>query len=139
MTTNLLRSNTSSTDLRAANWNTIQTASQNDHGIVNIDDDTVASIMRLIDGVVLTNGETVHAYISDNDNDDGGTFVPGFSPAMLPVMVQDQVRDRLATGDNGLLAVALFNEIIRLGCNVALQGSEEGIFSAGDGAYISVG
>ena len=123
----------------AANWATIQTASQNEHGIVNIGDATVASIMHLIDGVVLSNGETVHAYIADNDNDNGETFVPGFSPAMLPANVQDQIRERLMADDNGRLAVALFNEIVRLGINVAMQGSEEGIFSPGANAYISVG
>ena len=106
-----------------ANWEAMKAAAGHEWAMVTIDDDTIKSIGRLLDGVTLTNGETVTAYACDED-DQYAAMICGFGPSLLPTQVQDQVRDRLATTENGKAAVRLFNEVIRLGLQVAFNGTE---------------
>ncbi|QAY80230.1 hypothetical protein [Sphingosinicella sp. BN140058] len=103
------------------NWLAI-TAIAPDHGMVFIDENTVDSIARLLDGQKLSNGEAVCAYAYDDDC--SPPYVSSFGPCLLPTQVQDQIRDRLALSENGKTAVRLFNEIIRLGLQITLNGKE---------------
>ena len=120
----IIRNDNQADDTAAVNWSAIKVAAQNDHGMVTIDDETVKSVARLVDGVILTNGERVCAYAYDDEDDFYATYVSAFGPSLLPTKVQDEVRDRLATADNGKIAVKLFNEIIRLGLQIGLHGTE---------------
>lgn len=122
----MIRTGNKIADQAETNWATIQEIAQNEQGIVTIDDETVASIARLVADVTLTNGDTVRAY--NCEHDDSATFVPAFNPSLLPELVQDQMRDRLAAGENSKHSVALFNEVLRQGLTIALQGTEKGMF-----------
>ena len=120
----IIRNDNQADDTAAVNWSTIKAAAQNDHGMVTIDDETITSIARLVADVTLSNGETVSAYAYDDEDDFYATYVSAFGPSLLPTKVQDEVRDRLATADNGKVAVKLFNEIIRLGLQISFHGTE---------------
>ena len=123
MSVNLMHTNeAAAADQAAANWAAI-TAVANADGMVFIDEDTVNTIARLLDGQALTNGEVVTAY-SYNDDDQMGALVCAFGPALLPTQVQDQVRDRLAASQNGKAAARLFDTVIRLGLQITLSGKE---------------
>lgn len=122
MSQNLLfRNENAASDLSATNWTAIKAVS-NDDGMVFISDDTVASIARLLENVELANGQTVTTFHDEEDM--YPAYVEAFGPALLPTLLQDQVRDRLAAGENGTQAVRLFNEVIRLGLQIGLSGKE---------------
>jgi len=87
-----------------------------------LNEDTVRSIARLLDGQVLTDGSRVCA--AEFDDDDGTPFIKGFNPALLPVQVQDYVRDRLAGVANGRAAARLFDDAIRHGRQLSLTGED---------------
>jgi len=106
----------------ARDWASISAIAPN-HGMIFIDEDTVNRIAMLLDGQELSNGETVKAYAYEDD-EPYAALVCSFGPALLPVQVQDYVRDRLAASENGKGAARLFDEVIRLGLQISLQGKE---------------
>lgn len=91
-----------------------------DSGIIWIDEGTVESICQLLIGQRLSNGTRVEVHFDKNGETTTGSS--RFKPAMLPVQVQDQIRDRLALGESSKAAVRLFNTSLRLDLNIALIG-----------------
>jgi hypothetical protein len=109
----------------ASDWAQITAVAPN-HGLILIEEDVVDSIARVLEGVTLLNGEEVSSYPRDEDNEySQGSYIPAFGPALLPTIVQDQIRDRLARGENGAQAARLFDLVIRLGLQVLLSGTDE--------------
>lgn len=126
MSISLIFSNTDqNSEARAASdWAQI-IAIAPEHGLIFIDEDVVDSIARVLDGVTLLNGEQVSSYPRDEEDEySQGSYVPSFGPALLPTIVQDQIRDRLARGKNGAQAARLFDLVIRLGLQVLVSGTD---------------
>lgn len=124
MSVNLIATNRNiDSEARAKSDWAVITAIAPNHGYLTIDEDTVNSIARLLDGQELTNGEKVSCYAYE-DEDPYAAMVCAFGPSLLPTQVQDQVRDRLANTTNGKDAVRLFDTVIRLGLQIALNGAE---------------
>ena len=122
MSMNLMFANEANPDRAAHHWAAITTIAPN-HGMITLDENIVNDIARLLDGQELTGGERVRTY-SYEDDDDYAAMVCAFGPSLLPVQIQDQVRDRLANDANGKAAVRLFNEILRLELQISLAGKE---------------
>lgn len=108
-------------DRATRDWTAIKAISED--GFVFIDEDTVDKIAMLVDSQRLTNGEFVAAYAYE-ENDGHASYVSAFGPSLLPTQVQDQIRDRLAAGNNGKEAARLFDLVIRLGLQISFQGKE---------------
>lgn len=110
--------------LATENWAAMTAIGE--HGMVFLDADIVDSIARLLEGQVLSNGEAVTSYPTDEDADEYAmpSYVPAFGPSLLPRQEQDYIRDRLARGANGKAACRLFDEILARGLQVSFKGQE---------------
>lgn len=122
MTMNLIFSKETTEVDAGAIWGEVKTVSDQ-HGMVELSDDTVDSIARLLESVIMINGEPVAAYPAD---DDGfyEPFVSAFGPSMVDTWLQDRIRDRLAQDANGKTAVRLFDIILKHGIQVAFHGKD---------------
>lgn len=122
MSLTLLFSNDTAPDTAKATWEQI-TSIADQHGLIEIENDTVSSIARLLDGVSLSNGELVSAYPNDED-DHYEAVVFAFGPSLLSTYLQDAIRTRLAAGKNGKQAAQLFDLLIRLEICVSFTGKD---------------
>ena len=122
MSLTLLFSNDTAPETSEAIWEQI-TSIADQHGLIEIDNDTVSSIARVLDGVSLSNGELVSAYPNDED-DFYEPVVFAFGPSLLSTYLQDAIRTRLAAGKNGKQAARLLDMIIRLKISVSFNGKD---------------
>ena len=84
-------------------------------GRINLSDATVTEIARILDGAVLENGETVFAYVCDEDEEySQGSYVGSFGPSLLGEDTFRTVRTVLEGLENGEQAVALFDLVAEL-------------------------
>ncbi len=94
-----------------------------------LNEDTVIRIAMVLRGVTLANARPVNTTMW---NDEENAQVDRFNASLLTTQQQDQVRDRLASDENGRWAVNLFNLALR-------QGFEISLLSDGDtDAYIKM-
>lgn len=85
-------------------------------GRLDLSDATVIEIARILEGTTLSNGETVFAYVCDEDEEySQGSYVGSFGPALLGEDTFRTVRTALEGLDNGEQAVALFDLVTELG------------------------
>lgn len=90
-----------------------------EHGVVPIDVDAAIDIARLLQDAKLSNGDIVIAAVYD---DDQAAYVSSFGPSLLPVYLQDRIRERLANGEFSKQAVRLFNLCLRLELRMSVNG-----------------
>jgi hypothetical protein len=122
----MIRNENAPADQAAIHWAAIQTATGHEYGMVTLTDETVEAVCALIDGVTMTNGETITAYAYSGSEDDRcyGAFASGFGLVTLPDDVRATARAIFAKDENGARAVALFDEIVRLGLQIGLHGTK---------------
>lgn len=104
-------------DKASRNWSQITAIAA--EGRLELTDSTVTEIARILDGVRLTNGETVFAYVCDEDEEySQGSYVGSFGPSLLGEDSFRTVRTVLEGLDNSDDAVALFDLVAELGLRI---------------------
>lgn len=88
---------------------------------ITLDNKTVEKIANLLDGVRLTNGQSVPSYPAEK-HIDMEAFITIFGPGLLPADEKTVLRKILAKDANGKLALRFLDEIIRLGVSVSFCG-----------------
>lgn len=113
----MIRNANDNRDSAAAHWAAITSVAKD--GYVFIPNDVVNSIAKMLDGVVLSNGEPVSSYAYDDEF--YAPFVSAFGPSLLPQDALEKLYDLLAEHQD---AVALLTLVIERGLQIGLSGKE---------------
>ncbi|AXK43808.1 hypothetical protein [Erythrobacter aureus] len=91
-------------------------------GTIALTDEVVQQIAELLEGVKLTNGQSVFTYVADNPRH--ASYVGDFGPCLLEERILAKLRETLAAHSDD--AARMLDTVVSLRVQIGFTGSEDG-------------